>query len=182
MYTLISANDALRNDSDRENSFYAGECQDPSQLNQDLVKGNIIICTYSIRYVLGLSSIKQALVTAKNVSAAGIIFCVDFYAVGFQLNPTPMDIPGLIAPSPVETKVCSLLCLHHSSRYHKKLIDIQQWKHTSYQSVFLFFYKYVIEFRIAKCAFAVEIFLDLCMFIWKTSHFYHLKKMKHNII
>ncbi|KAH0468866.1 hypothetical protein IEQ34_002098 [Dendrobium chrysotoxum] len=104
MYTLISATHALRNDSDRENNFYLSECQDPSHLNQDLVKGNIIICSYSIRYVLGLSSVKQALVTAKNVSAAGIIFCMDPFVIGFQLNPTPMDMPGVIIPSPDDSK------------------------------------------------------------------------------
>ncbi|KAI0527136.1 hypothetical protein KFK09_002734 [Dendrobium nobile] len=106
MYTLISATHALRNDSDRENNFYVSECQDPSHLNQDLVKGNIIICSYSIRYVLGLSSVKQALVTAKNVSAAGIIFYMDPFVLGFQLNPTPMDMPGAIIPSPDDSKVC----------------------------------------------------------------------------
>ncbi|KAG0483770.1 hypothetical protein HPP92_011854 [Vanilla planifolia] len=105
MYTLISATHALRNDSTSENDLYLGECQDPDHLNQDLVKGNILLCSYSIRYVLGLSSVKKALVTAKNVSATGIIFYMDPFVIGFQLNPTPMDIPGLIIPSPNDSMV-----------------------------------------------------------------------------
>lgn len=105
MYTLVSAVHALRNDTDAVNNMYLGECQDSSYLNSDMVKGNILICSYSIRFVLGLSSIRQALETAKNVSAAGIIFYMDPFVLGFQLNPTPMDIPGLIIPSPDDSKV-----------------------------------------------------------------------------
>lgn len=104
MYTLITATHALRNDSERDNNFYLGECQDPSYMNQNLIKGKILICSYSIRYLLGLSSVKQALVTAKNVSAAGIIFYMDPFVLGFQLNPTPMDIPGFIIPFPDDSK------------------------------------------------------------------------------
>ncbi|PKA64384.1 Subtilisin-like protease [Apostasia shenzhenica] len=104
MYTLVSANHALRNDSTRGNDMYLGECQDSSSLDQDLVEGKILICVYSIRYVLGLSSVKQALETAKNASAAGVIFYSDPFVLGFQINPTPMDIPGLIIPSPYDSK------------------------------------------------------------------------------
>lgn len=105
MYTLVSAMHALKNDSTDANGMYLGECQDPSYLNQDLVKGNILVCSYSIRFVLGLSSISQAIETATNVSAAGIIFYMDPFVLGFQINPTPMSIPGLIIPSPDDSKV-----------------------------------------------------------------------------
>ncbi|KAM0951659.1 putative tripeptidyl-peptidase II [Dioscorea sansibarensis] len=105
MFTLVSAMHALKNDSTDANGMYLGECQDPSNLNQDLVKGNILVCSYSIRFVLGLSSISRAIETAKNVSAAGIIFYMDPFVLGFQINPTPMSIPGLIIPSPDDSKV-----------------------------------------------------------------------------
>jgi hypothetical protein len=49
--------------------------------------------------------VKQALDTAKNVSSAGVIFYLDPFVLGFQLNPTPMDIPGLIIPSSDDSKV-----------------------------------------------------------------------------
>lgn len=105
MYNLISATHALQNGTDDPTNLYLGECQDSSYLNQELVKGNLLICSYSIRFVLGLSSIKQAVETAKNVSAAGVIFYMDPYVLGFQLNPTPMDIPGFIIPSPDNSKL-----------------------------------------------------------------------------
>ena len=106
---MISAIHALSNGTEDANNLYLGECQDSSYLNQSLVEGNILICSYSIRFVLGLSSVKQALQTAKNVSAAGIIFYMDPFVLGFQLNPTPMDIPGLIIPSPDDSKVWLLI-------------------------------------------------------------------------
>ncbi|ERM99272.1 hypothetical protein AMTRI_Chr02g254020 [Amborella trichopoda] len=103
--TLVSATHALSNDSIGTRDMYLSECQDSSQLNPDLIRGNLLICSYSIRFVLGLSSIKQALQTAKNVSAVGVVFYMDPFVLGFQLNPTPMNMPGLIIPSPSDSQV-----------------------------------------------------------------------------
>ncbi|KAL0352727.1 UNVERIFIED_CONTAM: Subtilisin-like protease SBT2.2 [Sesamum angustifolium] len=112
MYTLVSAIHAL-NDTTAANDMYVSECQDASNFNQDIVQGNLLICSYSIRFVLGLSTIKQALETAKNLSAAGVVFYMDPYVIGFQLNPIPMRIPGIIIPSPDDSKV--LLQYYNSS-------------------------------------------------------------------
>lgn len=105
MYTLVSALHALNNDTTIANDMYVGECQDSSSLKQDLVQGNLLICSYSIRFVLGLSTIKQALQTAKNLSAAGVVFYMDPFVIGFQLNPIPMKMPGIIISSPDDSKV-----------------------------------------------------------------------------
>ncbi|KAM7505732.1 hypothetical protein LguiB_004636 [Lonicera macranthoides] len=111
MYTLVSAIHAL-NDTTAVND-YVGECQDPSSFDQDVVKGNLLICSYSIRFVLGLSTIKQALQTAKNLSAAGVVFYMDPFVIGFQLNPTPLGLPGIIIPTPQDSKI--LLQYYNSS-------------------------------------------------------------------
>lgn len=105
MHTLVLAIHALNNGASSENDMYVGECQDSSLLSQDLVEGNLLICSYSIRFVLGLSTIRQALQTAQNLSAVGIVFYMDPFVIGFQLNPTPMDMPGLIISSPDDSKV-----------------------------------------------------------------------------
>lgn len=105
MYTLISAIHALNNDTTVATDMYVGECQDSSCFNQDLVQGNLLICSYSIRFVLGLSTIQQALQTAKNLSAAGVVFYMDPFVIGFQLNPIPMRMAGIIIPSPDNSKV-----------------------------------------------------------------------------
>uniref|UniRef100_A0A0E0FTP6 Subtilisin-like protease n=1 Tax=Oryza nivara TaxID=4536 RepID=A0A0E0FTP6_ORYNI len=105
MFTLVAAPHALKNNVASPTEMSLGECQDSSHLDEDLIRGKILVCSYSIRFVLGLSSVKQALDTAKNVSAAGVIFYLDPFVIGFQLNPTPMDMPGLIIPSSDDSKV-----------------------------------------------------------------------------
>ncbi|KAJ8477274.1 hypothetical protein OPV22_021001 [Ensete ventricosum] len=105
MFPLIAAIHAMKNNTTVANDMYLGECQDSSYLDEDLIDGKILICSYSIRFVLGLSSIKQALETAKNVSAVGVIFYMDPFVTGFHLNPIPMDMPGLIIPSTDDSKV-----------------------------------------------------------------------------
>ncbi|KAF2304591.1 hypothetical protein GH714_034536 [Hevea brasiliensis] len=105
MYTLISALHALNNETTVADDMYLGECQDSNNFNQDLVQGNLLICSYSIRFVLGLSTIKQSLQTAKNLSAAGVVFYMDPSVIGFRLNPIPMRISGIIIPSPDDSKV-----------------------------------------------------------------------------
>ncbi|XP_057482871.1 subtilisin-like protease SBT2.2 [Actinidia eriantha] len=112
MYTLVSAVHAL-NDTAAVNDMYVGECQDATNLNQDLVRGNLLICSYSIRFVLGLSTVNQALQTAKNLSAVGVVFYMDPFVIGFQLNPIPMRLPGVIIPSPADSKI--LLQYYNSS-------------------------------------------------------------------
>ncbi|XP_073129278.1 subtilisin-like protease SBT2.2 [Henckelia pumila] len=104
MYTLVSAIHAL-NDTAAVNDMYVTECQDSRNFKRGVVQGNILICSYSIRFVLGLSTIKQALETAKTLGAAGVVFYMDPYVIGFQLNPIPMSIPGIVIPSPDDSKV-----------------------------------------------------------------------------
>lgn len=113
-YTLISAVHAV-NGTPAANDLYIGECQDSSIMNKDLIQGNLLICSYSIRFVLGLSTIKQALETAQNLSAAGVVFYMDPFVIGYQLNPVPMRIPGIIIPSPDDSK--TLL------RYYNSTLD-----------------------------------------------------------
>ncbi|XP_035544600.1 subtilisin-like protease SBT2.2 [Juglans regia] len=112
-YKLISAIHALNNETSVASDMYVGECQGSSSFNQDLVQGNLLICSYSIRFVLGLSTVKQALQTAKNLSAAGVVFYMDPFVIGFQLNPVPLKMPGIIIPSPDDSKI--LLQYYNSS-------------------------------------------------------------------
>lgn len=105
MYTLVSAIHVLNNDTTVADDLYVGECQDSSRFNRNLVQGNLLICSYSIRFILGISTIQQALETAKNLSAVGLVFYMDPFVLGFQLNPVPMKIPGIIIPSPENSKV-----------------------------------------------------------------------------
>ncbi|XP_039023478.1 subtilisin-like protease SBT2.2 [Hibiscus syriacus] len=113
MYTLISAVHALSNEATLAIDMYVSECQDSSNFDGELIQGNLLICSYSIRFVLGLSTVKQALQTAKNLSAAGVVFYMDPFVIGFQLNPTPLNMPGIIIPSSNDSKI--LLQYYNSS-------------------------------------------------------------------
>ncbi|KAG2304045.1 hypothetical protein Bca52824_032696 [Brassica carinata] len=53
------------------------ECQDSSSYDQKLVQGKILVCSYTVRFILGVSTVKQALITAKNLTAAGLVFYMD---------------------------------------------------------------------------------------------------------
>ncbi|MED6119320.1 hypothetical protein PIB30_010832 [Stylosanthes scabra] len=104
MYKLVHAHHALNNDTTVKDDMYVGECQDASKFNQDLVQGNILICSYTIRFVVGLSTIENALETAKNLSAIGLVLCMDPLVTSFQLNPVPMKMAGIIIASANDSK------------------------------------------------------------------------------
>ncbi|GKA45989.1 hypothetical protein Tco_0738785 [Tanacetum coccineum] len=53
---------------------------------------------YSIKYLLGQSTKDTIVQTARNPSAAGIVFSVDLFIIGLQLNHVPMSLPGIIIP------------------------------------------------------------------------------------
>lgn len=113
MFKLIHARHALNKNTTVTDDMYIGECQDSSKFSQDLVQGNLLICSYSVRFVLGLSTIQQALETAMNLSAVGVVFSMDLFVTAFQLNPVPMKMPGIIIPSANDSKVhCSFSPLH----------------------------------------------------------------------
>lgn len=105
MYTLVFAQHVLNNDTAVTKDMYVSECQDPIVFDQELVRGNILVCCYSVRFVLGLSTINQAIETAGNLCAAGVIFYMDPYVTGYQINPVPMKLPGIIISSANNSKV-----------------------------------------------------------------------------
>ncbi|CAL0306531.1 unnamed protein product [Lupinus luteus] len=105
MYKLIHAQHALNDNITLDDDMYVGECQDASKFNQDIVQGSILICSYTVRFVIGSSSVEQALETAKNLTAVGVVFSTDPFITGFQLNPIPMKMPSIIIPSANDSKI-----------------------------------------------------------------------------
>ncbi|KAJ8544670.1 hypothetical protein K7X08_017253 [Anisodus acutangulus] len=103
MYTMVSAIHALNDTAAKD--MYVSECQDASKFNQTHIQGNLLICSYSIRFVLGLSTIKQASEITMNLSAAGVVFAVDPFVISFQLYPVLMRLPGIIIPFQDDSKV-----------------------------------------------------------------------------
>ncbi|CAN8290600.1 unnamed protein product [Cochlearia groenlandica] len=113
MRKLVLASHALSNGTTVMDAIYIGECQDPSSFDQKLVQGKILVCSYTVRFILGVSTIKQALITAKNLTAAGLVLYMDSTATGFQMSSTPMDIPGILISSAQDSQ--ALLKYYNSS-------------------------------------------------------------------
>lgn len=107
MHKLVLAAHALRNGTTVMDAIYVEECQDSSSFDQKLVQGKILVCSYTVRFILGVSTIKQALIAAKNLTAAGLVFYMDPSATGFQMTSTPMDIPGILISSSQDSQVKS---------------------------------------------------------------------------
>ncbi|CAM8930004.1 unnamed protein product [Rhodiola kirilowii] len=113
MYTLVYSEHVLNNDTTVTKDMYVTECQDPSVFDPELVRGNLLMCGYSVRFVLGLSTVNHAIETANNLSAAGVVFYMDPFVTGYQINPVPMKLPGILISSANHSKI--LLQYYNSS-------------------------------------------------------------------
>ncbi|CAA7014253.1 unnamed protein product [Microthlaspi erraticum] len=115
MHKLVLAAHALRNGTTVMDAIYVEECQDSSSFDQKLVQGKILVCSYTVRFILGVSTIKQALIAAKNLTASGLVFYMDPSATGFQMTSTPMDIPGILISSSQDSQ--ALLRYYNTSLF-----------------------------------------------------------------
>ncbi|XP_062007176.1 subtilisin-like protease SBT2.3 isoform X1 [Rosa rugosa] len=96
LYTLISAIHALNNDTTVTDDMYVSECQDRATSIRIWSRETSWSAATQFDLCLGCSQyIQQALQTAQNLSAWFCFLCMDSFMIGFQLNPTPMKIPGL---------------------------------------------------------------------------------------
>lgn len=102
LYPLIMAQDAVvRTDPTQS----PGDCQAASLYNRNLVRGKIIICTYSFDYVFGGSTLQQLVKTVQTIGAAGVILVVDSDTSGGKFDPIPISVPFIIFPNMVATNV-----------------------------------------------------------------------------
>ncbi|GJY40356.1 hypothetical protein Tco_0427626, partial [Tanacetum coccineum] len=70
---------------------------------------------YSIKYVMGQSTIDNVVKTATNLSAAGIMLSMDPFITGLQLNPVPMSLLVI-----VEKRIITSLDVQRKSLTRKK--------------------------------------------------------------
>eukprot|EP00252_Welwitschia_mirabilis_P018057 TRINITY_DN40229_c0_g1_i1.p1 TRINITY_DN40229_c0_g1~~TRINITY_DN40229_c0_g1_i1.p1 ORF type:complete len:800 (+),score=173.85 TRINITY_DN40229_c0_g1_i1:223-2622(+) len=102
-FTLVSANDALLNDS--EVLYSPSDCQSSDAFNKSLIQGNILVCGYSYNFVYGSASIKMVAQTAKNLTAAGFVLVVESVTPGAKFDPVPVKIPGIVITDPELSKI-----------------------------------------------------------------------------
>ncbi|XP_024538202.1 subtilisin-like protease SBT2.5 [Selaginella moellendorffii] len=93
-YSMILAKDAVGNSS---NYFFSpNDCQDPSLFNAQLVKGKVLICTFSFSFIFGGATVHQVAATVANLSAVGFVLVVESDLAGSKFEPVPISVPGIV--------------------------------------------------------------------------------------
>lgn len=93
MYSLISAEDALKKPMDKPD---IGNCQDASMFEIAMVHDRILICNYSLDFPFGISSIDKVVSTVKSLSAVGVVMVLAPALVSYSnsLPTTTFPVPG----------------------------------------------------------------------------------------
>ncbi|KAL2620970.1 hypothetical protein R1flu_001175 [Riccia fluitans] len=98
-YPLIHAEDAFLNHTNAYEAEYYSYCQDASPFNRSLVAGKILICNF-VEYYSGGAAVQfqAALITAKNLSAVGLIILREPTDVwrdkSNSFDPIPFTMPA----------------------------------------------------------------------------------------
>ncbi|CAN6452701.1 unnamed protein product [Victoria cruziana] len=92
--SLVAANDAMVNTS--QSLYDSSDCQKPEVLNRKMVEGRILLCGYSINFLMGNSSIRKVSKTAKSLGAAGFVLAVENFSPDAKFDPVPVGIPGIV--------------------------------------------------------------------------------------
>ncbi|MCO5595177.1 hypothetical protein L7F22_049216 [Adiantum nelumboides] len=104
-YKLVLPSDAAKNQRHRHSSKTSGHdmpistCQEPSMIDQNLVEGHILVCSYTAEFLTGKASLHGVISTAKELHASGVIVVVDKYTADSDMEPFPSTIPIVFIPS-----------------------------------------------------------------------------------
>ncbi|XP_024023201.1 subtilisin-like protease SBT2.4 [Morus notabilis] len=123
LHKLVLARDAARtNGSFPETPSLIEECQSPQALDPRVVRGSIVICTFSEGFSNGTSSVTAIISTAKALGFAGFVFVANPSYGDFIAEPIPFDIPGLLIPSVADVQVILNYYERHTHRGESKLV------------------------------------------------------------
>lgn len=103
LYPMLLAQDAVAGKGDP--ALSPSDCQAPQLYNKVLVRGKILICTYSFDYVFGGSTMQQLEKTIKTLGAAGVAMVVDSDTSGGKFEPIPLSVPVIVFPNAVDSQV-----------------------------------------------------------------------------
>ncbi|EFJ23728.1 hypothetical protein SELMODRAFT_415166 [Selaginella moellendorffii] len=101
-FSLITAADATNGNVSR---ILVDECQDAGNYNRSLVSGRILVCSYSLRYLFGVSTLADAVVAAQALRASGLVFLATPDLDGHSFPPSPIGFPAIIIPSSKDSAV-----------------------------------------------------------------------------
>lgn len=106
LHKLVLAKDAARTKgSSPETPSLVEECQSPETLDPRIVRGSIVICTFSEGFLNGTSSVTAIINTAKALGFAGFVFAANPSYGDFIAEPIPFDVPAILIPNVADVQV-----------------------------------------------------------------------------
>ncbi|MCO5566877.1 hypothetical protein L7F22_020560 [Adiantum nelumboides] len=117
MESLVLAKDAARNYTLSNEEIVLEECQNGLNFEKDEVKGKILVCAFTLSFLIGRASVKIVEATAKELSASGVIFTISPWMQGINLHVEfmPVNIPMIIIPNAHESKALLDYCTQSST-------------------------------------------------------------------
>ncbi|EFJ23730.1 hypothetical protein SELMODRAFT_102824, partial [Selaginella moellendorffii] len=101
-FSLITAADATNGNVSR---ILVDECQDAGNYNRSLVSGRILVCSYSLRYLFGVSTLADTVAAVQELRASGLVFLATPDVDGHSFPPSPIGFPVIIIPSSKDSAV-----------------------------------------------------------------------------
>ncbi|KAI5672987.1 hypothetical protein M9H77_13351 [Catharanthus roseus] len=116
-YRLVMSKDAVNvNGEFPRTPQYVEECQHPEALDQSVVLGSVVICTFSAGFFNGTSSVTAIIETARVLGFMGFILVANPTYGDFIAEPIPFSIPGILIPKTNDSLVISRYYEQHTSR------------------------------------------------------------------
>ncbi|XP_062088526.1 subtilisin-like protease SBT2.4 [Humulus lupulus] len=103
---LVLAKDAVKaNGSFPKTAAYIDECQYPEAFDPIVVKGSIVICTFSEGFFNGTSTVTAVTHTAKALGFSGFLLVANPTYGDFVAEPIPFDVSGILIPKVADVQV-----------------------------------------------------------------------------
>ena len=104
MYNLILATDALQ-EHNRTIAQNDDECQNATSFNKEMVRGKVLICSYGLNFIFGISTLNNVVDTIKTLSAVGVVMITTVDLNGISISNAPFSVPAIMVLSSNGSKV-----------------------------------------------------------------------------
>ncbi|XP_059639719.1 subtilisin-like protease SBT2.4 [Cornus florida] len=107
-YKLVLAKDAVKvSGTFPRTPDYIEECQHPEALDSIIVRGSIVICTFSAGFYNGTSTVTAIIETSKVLGFMGFVLVANPVYGDFIAEPVPFYVPGIMIPKTNDAKIIS---------------------------------------------------------------------------
>ncbi|OMO76899.1 hypothetical protein CCACVL1_15358 [Corchorus capsularis] len=108
LYRLVLAKDALNfNGRFPRTAEYVEECQFPEALDPNVVRGSIVICTFSAGFNNGTSTLTAIIDTARILGFMGFVLVANPNYGDFIAQSIPFSVSGTLIPKVADSKIVS---------------------------------------------------------------------------